>query len=319
MAAPKKKVRTRRRERKNIEKGAVHISSSFNNTMVTITDTNGNAISWASAGGMGFRGSKKSTPFAAQTAAETAAKAAMEHGLKTVEVFVKGPGSGREAAIRALQTAGLEVTMIKDVTPIPHNGCRPPEAPPRLIEGGKKKWQDIPMPSAASAAGRARSSSSRATGATLRSAPLRPAAIPPDMHGQGRSKTSEYGQQLREKQKAKRYYGLLESQFRSYFDMAERRPGQTGENLLSHLREPPRQRRLPSRLRHEPRGGPPAREPRPLHRERPQGQHPQLPGQAGHGHYPAASAAAASKRSRPTWRPTPSVSPPSGWSMTPRT
>ena len=127
MAAPKKKVRTRRRERKNIEKGAVHISSSFNNTMVTITDTNGNAISWASAGGMGFRGSKKSTPFAAQTAAETAAKAAMEHGLKTVEVFVKGPGSGREAAIRALQTAGLEVTMIKDVTPIPHNGCRPPK------------------------------------------------------------------------------------------------------------------------------------------------------------------------------------------------
>ena len=122
-AAKGKKVRTRRKERKNIEKGAVHISSSFNNTMVTITDTQGNALSWASAGGMGFRGSKKSTPFAAQTAAETAAKAAMEHGLKTVEVFVKGPGSGREA----LQTAGLEVTMIKDVTPIPHNGCRPPK------------------------------------------------------------------------------------------------------------------------------------------------------------------------------------------------
>ena len=118
-----KKVRTRRRERKNIEKGQVHISSSFNNTMVTITDTQGNAISWASAGGMGFRGSRKSTPFAA----ETASRAAMEHGLKSVEVFVKGPGSGREAAIRALQTAGLEVTMIKDVTPIPHNGCRPPK------------------------------------------------------------------------------------------------------------------------------------------------------------------------------------------------
>ena len=123
----KKVVRTRRRERKNIEKGQVHISSSFNNTMVTVTDTQGNAISWASAGGLGFRGSKKSTPFAAQTAAETAAKAAMEHGLKTVEVFVKGPGSGREAAIRSLQAAGLEVNMIKDVTPIPHNGCRPPK------------------------------------------------------------------------------------------------------------------------------------------------------------------------------------------------
>jgi small subunit ribosomal protein S11 len=121
------KTRTRRRERKNIEKGAVHIKSSFNNTMVTITDPQGNAISWASAGEMGFKGSRKSTPYAAQTAAETAAKAAMEHGLKTVEVFVKGPGQGREAAIRALQTAGLDVTMIKDVTPIPHNGCRPPK------------------------------------------------------------------------------------------------------------------------------------------------------------------------------------------------
>ena len=121
------RVRTKRRERKNIEKGAVHIRSSFNNTMVTITDLQGNAISWASAGGMGFRGSRKSTPFAAQTAAETAAKAAMEHGLKQVEVYVKGPGSGREAAIRALQSAGLEVQLIRDVTPIPHNGCRHPK------------------------------------------------------------------------------------------------------------------------------------------------------------------------------------------------
>jgi len=123
----KKAVTRKRRERKNIEKGAVHIRSSFNNTMVTVTDTNGNALSWASSGGLGFRGSRKSTPFAAQTAAETAAKAAMEHGLKTVEVYVKGPGAGREAAIRALQAVGLEVTLIKDVTPIPHNGCRPPK------------------------------------------------------------------------------------------------------------------------------------------------------------------------------------------------
>ncbi len=122
-----KTVIKRRRERKNIEKGAVHIRSSFNNTMVTITDTEGNTLSWASAGGLGFRGNRKSTPFAAQSAAETAAKAAMEHGLKTVEVYVKGPGAGREAAIRALQSAGLEVNMIKDVTPIPHNGCRPPK------------------------------------------------------------------------------------------------------------------------------------------------------------------------------------------------
>ena len=126
--AAAKKVIKRRRERKNVEKGAAHIRSSFNNTMVTITDLNGNALSWASAGGLGFRGSRKSTPFAAQTAAETAAKAAIEGcGLKSVEVYVKGPGQGREAAIRALQSAGLEVVMIKDVTPIPHNGCRPPK------------------------------------------------------------------------------------------------------------------------------------------------------------------------------------------------
>lgn len=122
-----KKVTRKRKERKNIERGAAHIKSTFNNTIVTLTDTTGNALSWASAGGLGFRGSRKSTPYAAQMAAETAAKAAMEHGLKTVEVYVKGPGSGREAAIRSLQAAGLEVSLIKDVTPIPHNGCRPPK------------------------------------------------------------------------------------------------------------------------------------------------------------------------------------------------
>lgn len=120
-------VRTKRRERKNIEHGVAHIRSTFNNTIVTITDTRGNALSWASAGTVGFKGSRKSTPFAAQMAAETAAKEAMEHGLKQVEVMVKGPGAGREAAIRSLQAAGLEVNIIKDVTPIPHNGCRPPK------------------------------------------------------------------------------------------------------------------------------------------------------------------------------------------------
>ena len=122
-----RKTTSHRRVKKNIESGAAHIQSTFNNTIVTITDTQGNAVSWASAGELGFKGSRKSTPFAAQSAAETAAKAAMEHGLKTVEVYVKGPGQGRESAIRALQTAGLNITMIKDVTPIPHNGCRPPK------------------------------------------------------------------------------------------------------------------------------------------------------------------------------------------------
>ena len=127
MVARRKTARPRRRERKNIEHGVAHIKSTFNNTLITIADLKGNTISWASAGGVGFKGSRKSTPFAAQLAADQAAKAAMEHGLKEVEVFVKGPGAGREAAIRSLQAAGLEVNLIKDVTPIPHNGCRPPK------------------------------------------------------------------------------------------------------------------------------------------------------------------------------------------------
>ena len=126
MAQKVKKTR-RRKERKNVEQGAAHIKSTFNNSIVTLTDAAGNALSWSSAGALGFRGSRKSTPFASQMAAETAAKAAMEHGLKSIEVYVKGPGAGREAAIRSLQAAGLEVTLIKDVTPIPHNGCRPPK------------------------------------------------------------------------------------------------------------------------------------------------------------------------------------------------
>ena len=125
--AGKTTKRVRRIQRKNIERGAAHIHSTFNNTIVTLTDEAGNVISWASAGELGFKGSRKSTPFAAQMAAETASKTAMEHGLRRVDVFVKGPGAGREAAIRALQAAGIEVTSIKDVTPIPHNGCRPPK------------------------------------------------------------------------------------------------------------------------------------------------------------------------------------------------
>lgn len=126
MPIDKKKV-VRRSQRKNIEKGSAHIQATFNNTIVTISDTVGNTISWSSAGSLGFKGSKKSTPFAAQSTSEAAARAAMDHGVKSVSVFVKGPGSGRESAIRALQAVGLEITMIKDITPIPHNGCRPPK------------------------------------------------------------------------------------------------------------------------------------------------------------------------------------------------
>ncbi len=125
--ATKTASRPRRRERKNVDRGAAHIHSTFNNTIVTITDPAGNAISWASAGGVGMKGSRKGTPFAAQMAADSAAKTAIDHGMRTVEVFVKGPGAGREAAIRSLQAAGLDVVLIKDVTPIPHNGCRPPK------------------------------------------------------------------------------------------------------------------------------------------------------------------------------------------------
>ncbi len=123
----KKVTRTKKRERKNVERGVAHIKSTFNNTFISITDLNGNGISWSSAGNVGFKGSRKSTPFAAQLAAESAAKVAMDHGMRQLEVYVKGPGAGREAAIRSLQAAGLEVNAIRDVTPIPHNGCRPPK------------------------------------------------------------------------------------------------------------------------------------------------------------------------------------------------
>ncbi|HJD00891.1 30S ribosomal protein S11 [Candidatus Arthromitus sp. SFB-turkey] len=122
-----KKVNRRKKDKKNVDHGSAHIKSTFNNSIVTLTDINGNTLAWSSAGALGFKGSRKSTPYAAQMAAETAARDAMEHGLKSVEVYVKGPGSGREAAIRSLQAAGLEITLIKDVTPIPHNGCRPPK------------------------------------------------------------------------------------------------------------------------------------------------------------------------------------------------
>ena len=122
-----KKIRTKKKEKKNISNGVVHIQSTFNNTIVTITDSGGNVVSWSSAGVQGFKGSRKSTPFSAQLAAEDAARKAMEHGMRTVEVYVKGPGPGRESALRALQATGFNVVMIKDVTPIPHNGCRPPK------------------------------------------------------------------------------------------------------------------------------------------------------------------------------------------------
>jgi small subunit ribosomal protein S11 len=127
VAKTKKVVRTRRRERKNVVAGQAHVQSTFNNTIISITDVDGNVISWGSAGAQGFKGSRKSTPYAAQMTAEATAKKALEHGMRQIEVFVRGPGAGREAAIRSLQATGLEVSAITDVTPIPHNGCRPPK------------------------------------------------------------------------------------------------------------------------------------------------------------------------------------------------
>ena len=195
-------VRMKRKERKNIAAGQAHIQSTFNNTVVTITDLQGNAVSWCSSGSLNFRGSRKSTPFAAQSAAETAAKTAIEHGMKTVEVYVKGPGAGRESAIRALQATGLEVTLIKDVTPIPHNGCRPP----------KRRCKALGISPAVM--GYAKKNTTR------------------NSNGNVRKKQSEYASQLKEKQKVKFIYGVLEKQFHNAYLRAEARPGKTGENLL---------------------------------------------------------------------------------------
>ncbi len=231
MAKPKPGGRRpRKRERKNVAVGVAHIKSSFNNTIVAITDPEGNVISWASAGNVGFKGSRKSTPFAAQLAAEKAAKAAMEHGMRKVDVLVKGPGSGRETAIRSLQNSGLEVSGIKDVTPIPHNGCRP-----------KKRRRLIRM--------------ARYTGPVCRlcrrekmklflkgpkcdsmKCPIERRPYPPGVHGRdGHMRTKEYELQLREKQKARRVYGLLEKQFRNLYEEANRTDGVTGEVLLRYL------------------------------------------------------------------------------------
>ena len=227
----RKVVRTRRRERKNVESGVAHIRSTFNNTIVTITDPAGNALSWSSAGSLGFKGSRKSTPFAAQSAAEAAAKAAMEHGLKTVECFVKGPGAGREAAIRALQAAGLEVNLIRDVTPIPHNGVARPNAEEYK---GCKLWRNIQNQYAVYAGVKDRNYSLKGTAVI----PINALSIADLMllvcMARAEAKPTEFGIQLREKQKARRIYGVLEKQFRGYFDKAARQKGMTGENLLRH-------------------------------------------------------------------------------------
>ncbi len=229
--APRKKG-GKKRERREVRTGIAHVQATFNNTIVTLTDKMGNVVSWSSAGSAGFKGSRKSTPFAAQTAAEIAARKAMEFGLKQIEVFVRGPGAGREAAIRSLQAVGLEISAIRDVTPIPHDGCRPPKR--RRVEGrpGMARYRD------------AKCRLCRREGMKLflkgarcftDKCAIERRNYPPGMHGLQRGKLTPFGVQLREKQKAKRIYGVLESQFRKYFQWAESQRGVTGENLLRLL------------------------------------------------------------------------------------
>ena len=295
MAPPRKAAargRTRRRVRKNIAIGQAHIKTSFNNTIVSLTDKEGNVIVWESAGSAGFKGSRKSTPFAAQVTADNAARKGMEHGLQKVEVFVKGPGSGRETAIRSLQAAGLEILGVKDVSPQAHNGVRPEEAEARLVarDLGPKCRQ------------------CRREGIKLflkgercltEKCAIERRSYPPGEHGRGRIKQSEYLLQLREKQKARRYYGLLEKQFRNTYEKASSRHRPDGREPPADARDAARQRRLPARLRRLARPGAPARPPRPLPRQRPPGQHPELR-RAARRHRSPSSRAAPRRRSSAT-------------------
>ena len=272
MAPPRKSAtrgRTRRRVRKNIAIGQAHIKTSFNNTIVSLTDKEGNVIAWESAGSAGFKGSRKSTPFAAQVTADNAARKGMEHGLQKVEVFVKGPGSGRETAIRSLQAAGLEILGVKDVSPQAHNGVRPKKRRRGLVarDTGPKCRQ------------------CRREGLKLflkgercltEKCAIERRSYPPGEHGRGRIKQSEYLLQLREKQKARRYYGLLEKQFRNTYaqGVAPHRPDR--REPAADARDAARQRRLPPRLRRLSRAGAAARAARPLPGQRPPREHPEL-------------------------------------------
>jgi small subunit ribosomal protein S4 len=236
MPAPKR-VRGRRKPKKNIPIGQAHIKTSFNNTIVSLTDTQGNVIAWESAGGAGFKGSRKSTPFAAQVTADAAARKGIEQGLQKVEVYVKGPGSGRETAIRSLQAAGLEVTGVKDVTPQAHNGCRPRKR--RRVSDFKPRRAGLMARDTSPQCKQCRREGQKlflkGERCLTDKCGVERRAYPPGEHGRGRQKQSEYRLQLREKQKARRYYGVLEKQFAGYYDKASRQPGITGENLLALL------------------------------------------------------------------------------------
>src|SRR6201995_2190627 len=229
MPAPRRPQRGRRKVKKNIPIGQAHIKTSFNNTIVALTDREGNVIAWESAGGAGFKGSRKSTPFAAQVTADAAARKGIAQGLQPEEVFVKGPGSGRETAIRSLQAAGLEVTGVKDVTPQAHNGCRPRKR--RRVE----RMARHTSPQCKQCRREGQKLFLKGERCLTDKCGVERRSYPPGDHGRGRQKQSEDRVQLREKQKAKRYYGVLEKQFRIYHDKASRQAGITGENLLRML------------------------------------------------------------------------------------
>ena len=229
-AGKRKKTFKKRGEKRIVHHGLAHIHASFNNTTVTITDTEGNVVAWSSAGGIGFKGSRKGTPFAATQAALNAGNAAKTVGMRSLDVRVKGPGSGRESAIRALQTVGLEVKSIRDVTPIPHNGCRPPKEVTsvmatvyrcRVCRLCRREAMKLFL---------------KGERCYTEKCAIEKRNFPPGQHGKTRkAKLAGYGLQLREKQKVKRIYGVLEDQFRRYFETAERTRGITGETLLQLL------------------------------------------------------------------------------------
>ena len=223
-----------KKARKNVLDGIAHVHASFNNTIITITDRQGNTLSWATSGGCGFRGSRKSTPFAAQVAAEKAGVAAQEHGVKNVEVRVGGPGPGRESAVRALNACGLKITSISDITPIPHNGCRPPKKRRVYLSRNTSHMARYTGP-------KCKLARREGTDLFLKSGvkPLESKCkfqVPPGgIKGERKQRISDYGLQLREKHKLRRLYGVLERQFANYYTEASRRAGSSGENLLKLL------------------------------------------------------------------------------------
>ena len=229
--AKDKRGGVKKRERKNIQTGVAHIQSTFNNTIITITDPDGNTISWASAGTQGFKGSRKSTPFAAQLAAETAARKAMEHGMRTIEVYVKGPGSGREAALRALQAAGLHGEPDQGRHADPAQRLPAAQAAPGLRRRHRSSWRGTQRPAAGICRREGMKLFLKGDRCFTDKCAFERRSYPPGQHGQGRGKTSDYGIQLREKQKVRRMYGLLEKQFRRIFEAADRTQGR-------HRREP---------------------------------------------------------------------------------